>query len=420
VIREASAFVVGFNILLSALAARADTRTDADEDPRDRRHVEPAVLPSFGGSTDTGVELGGLLQLARFEPGARPYAWRVVGQLAASVRDGPEGVELPFHDDYVRVDVPRFPAKGGRFLASVAYQRYTSLGYYGLGNVAAVSVPTPDPSGGRYTSYLSSTLLLDASVWQSLGDSRVSAVFGASIAWQDVEAYPGSLLATDVARSGGPNGVASYPLTGVRAGVLLDTRNHETAPTRGVFHDLVVAVAAPGINTFSFADVTLTTRFYVPVLGERLVLSMRALADVLTGDVPIVQQAAYGGVFGGAGPGGANGVRGVPFGRFVGDTKVIGNLELRSLLVPVDLADQHLVLGAAAFVDAGRVWSKPLGADPARDGGNPGLHVGMGGGPRVRWGDSFLLRLDLAYAPGADAAGRNGTVGFYITGDAPF
>jgi hypothetical protein len=94
-------------------------------------------------------------------------------------------------------------------------------------------------------------------------------------------------------------------------------------------------------------------------------------------------------------------VRGIPQGRLAGKSKAIANLEVRSFLLPFAIGSQRFVLGAVAFADAGRVWTHALSGSE-RD-GDFRLHWGAGGGPRVRWGDSLLIRADVAYAPlGAD------------------
>jgi hypothetical protein len=78
------------------------------------------------------------------------------------------------------------------------------------------------------------------------------------------------------------------------------------------------------------------------------------------------------------------------------------------------------MFGAAAFVDAGRVWADfeggdvdvlgPDGAVDRRplDDGLAGFELGVGGGLRLRWGETFIIRLDAAYSPTLD------TFGFYI------
>jgi Omp85 superfamily domain len=393
---------------------------DANVDRRDVAHSELGVLPAFGVSSDTGVQLGAYGQIAWFQPGARPYAARLRMQAALSIRDAEGGLELPFHDHFVRLDLPGFPNRTGRLWLDLGYERLTRGGYYGRGNASAAAAPSPDPSNGYFSSYLSEQLAFRLSFQQMLASPEWRLYAGVGIARHNAESYAGSRLAIDIQTGEAPPGVRSYFQSAVLAGLILDTRNHETFPTSGLFHDLVLRAAPPGASALPFAGATLTTRFYGALAGEYLVVATRLLADVMVGDVPLAELGRFGGVLGQSGPGGQNGVRGIPLERYIGKTKVIGNLELRSLFLPFDIGRQHFAAGAAAFVDAGRVWTRTLGVDEARDGRALGLHFGYGGGPRLRWGDSFLLRLDIAYAPGAGASGHDGAVGAYLTTDATF
>jgi len=100
---------------------------------------------------------------------------------------------------------------------------------------------------------------------------------------------------------------------------------------------------------------------------------------------------------------GANGLRAYRLHAFAGDRRLIVNLEDRVRLTPELL---HLiVLGAAAFVDAGYAW--PPGSsfrlsDLRADAG-VGLRVGL---PRAS--RHALLRFDVAYALRPDLKGRRG------------
>jgi hypothetical protein len=92
----------------------------------------------------------------------------------------------------------------------------------------------------------------------------------------------------------------------------------------------------------------------------------------------------------------------VPQGRLAGQTKLIGNCEIRAQLFPFRIRSQRFAVMVAGFADAGRVWTRAFAGAPGHDGAFR-LHWGAGGGPRLRWGDSLLIRADVAYAPlGAD------------------
>jgi outer membrane protein assembly factor BamA len=184
-------------------------------------------------------------------------------------------------------------------------------------------------------------------------------------------------------------------------GLVRDTRNHETVPTRGYYHDASLRCGAGMRNGDSYCAVNITSRGYLGIVGEYLVLAGRVLGDAEFGRPPLLELTRYGGVEAGTGPGGSRGIRGIPQGRLAGKTKVIANLEVRSFFLPFSVGGQRFCLGTVLFADAGRVWAEALTASE-RD-GSFRVHWGTGGGLRLRWGDSLLVRADVAYAPlGAD------------------
>ncbi len=100
---------------------------------------------------------------------------------------------------------------------------------------------------------------------------------------------------------------------------------------------------------------------------------------------------------------GANGLRAYRLHAFAGDRRLIVNLEDRIRLTPELL---HLiVLGAAAFVDAGYAWppGSPMRLSDLRADAGVGLRVGL---PRAS--RHALVRFDLAYALRPDLKGRRG------------
>jgi hypothetical protein len=59
------------------------------------------------------------------------------------------------------------------------------------------------------------------------------------------------------------------------------------------------------------------------------------------------------------------------------------------------------------FFDTGRTWAD-YRALTHLDGEGLGLKIGAGGGLRLQWGETFLIRVDPAWSPDADP------VGFYV------
>ena len=147
-----------------------------------------------------------------------------------------------------------------------------------------------------------------------------------------------------------------------------------------------------------YGGLHLQARFYGSLYGDWLVVAGRVLADALFGQPPLHELARFAGQWPDYGPGGATSVRGIPLQRYHGKIKLMGNLELRSKFVRFNFANRPLSLGLIGFFDAGRVWAdwRP---EPTLDGEALGIGVGVGGGLRVQWGGTFVVRADVGWSP---------------------
>jgi hypothetical protein len=390
-----------------ALCARSALGTEPDSGDR----LEPGLLPVVVGDTDVGVKLGLFAQLARFDGGPGPYAWRTQLVGVVSVREGPTGTEMPHREASLNLDWPRAWGQPVRLFGEVAYLDTTNLGYYGIGNAShaeqrwAGLAEGSDPfvAARRFYQYRGRVPQLRIlAQWIPGGWWRPFA--GVSLRWARIVSYPGSLLERDTAGGASPiHGADEYLDPQLLAGIAFDSRDHETVTTSGMWHDASIRCtpAAAGAEAYCGANVTL--RGYVPIAGERLSVATRLLGDVLSANAPLFELSRYGGIMQGTGPAGSRGIRGAPQGRLAGRTKVLANVEIRSFFVSFALGDQRFSVGAAAFADTGRVWTDPFAGIRALDGQGLGLHAGFGAGPRLRWGDSLLIRADVAYsALGAD------------------
>jgi hypothetical protein len=398
--------VEGFHRFAASIAAAlALASSSAHGAEPDTNRYEPGILPVVAGDTDVGLKLGAFAQLARFQGDVRPYAWR--GQVlgAVSVREGPTGTESPYREAYLRLDVPHAAYDSLRLRIELSYLRTTNRGYYGLGNASEATQkwaglePGSDAyvTARRYYQYDGATPALRIAALAELGPAW--SFFGdVSLAWTKIAVYPGSLLEHDVA-AGLVRGVSDRFQPAIQAGFVHDTRDHETVPTSGQWHDASVR-CSPGFGRIeAWCGANLTLRGYVPIAGRNLSLAGRLLGDVVSARAPLIALSTYGGMEPGTGLGGSASIRGVPQGRLQGRTKLIGNFEIRSLFLPFSIGDQRFELGAAALGDVGRVLVDPLRAVQPLDGPTWTLHWGVGAGPRLRWGDALLIRCDFAYAP---------------------
>lgn len=409
------------------------TQVAARPDDKDPYRVEFGALPATNYDSDLGFGFGVIGTLARFHPSYRPFRWRVEFLAYATIKKSPDGgVELSYHDDYVTLDLPGLMDNRLRLLLQGGFRRSSTSGYYGLGSAS----PPPDSDLARYYQYDRIYPYARAmgrfELWDRSTEAharRLEAFAGLGYWYNTMNLYEGSLLEAqaELAEQDTPDGRAlgallhgteDHSLLMPAVGLLWDTRDHETTPTRGNFTELALR-GAPSLDAdIQFAGVSLNTRWFMSLSGdERLVLAARAIGDALFGTPPVYELTAVGGFTRGDAPGGGGAVRGVAGQRFHGKIKVVGNLELRAQFLPFTLAKQRFNLGAIAFLDAGRVWAdyeRVEVAGEALDEGFSDFAVGVGAGLRLKWGETFIVRVDPAYSVTEE------TFGLYINVDHVF
>jgi hypothetical protein len=153
-------------------------------------------------------------------------------------------------------------------------------------------------------------------------------------------------------------------------------------------------------SRYHFGSTTLDTRSFVPLAGEYLVMALRLRGDAFFGEVPFheLDQGL---------------IRGIPSRRYHGKIKVLGSVEFRSTFYRFHVFKQHLGFGAVAFFDTGRVWAD-YRSQPELDGRDLGLKYGVGGGLRALWGETRVVRTDIAYSPVKDEISPDQPVSIYV------
>ena len=133
----------------------------------------------------------------------------------------------------------------------------------------------------------------------------------------------------------------------IRGGLVVDWRDQEVDPHRGVFAEVLVG------NGSGYTRTTAAVRAYAHPFG-RLMLAGRLAAERMTGDPPVAAQLT---VESSQGPatalGGYFSLRGYHDGRFVGPGKLLGGVEARYAIV---WAPRVLEIKLVAFYDFGRVF----------------------------------------------------------------
>lgn len=388
-------------LLLVTSAAAADDAAPVAKTAK----TEVTALPLFGGDSDIGLGGGFLLSVARVDPKYAPYRWAIDSTGLITFKSAPSGgVDVPYQDYVVKLTLPHLVKDRLRLELRGSFNWLSSVKYYGLGNASRLDPPLSDLPSPRYYQFERIDPSLRATLRVAVA-SGLSFIVGAMYTHNWIEAPPDGKLANDM-RSGSPavkallGGTAPHGVLKLEYGVLFDRRDNEVSTKRGVFHQATVRLSPGGPGLFlpyRFGEANVTVRFFVPLGTPRVVLAFRGVVDLLFGDVPFYELALFEDT---NAIGGVNGVRGVPAQRYYGKAKVLGNLEVRTDIVDFKLFKKPYKLGVVGFFDAGRVWTD-YEPHPELDGTGFGLKYGVGGGVRLQSGESFVLRVDVAWSPDA-------------------
>jgi hypothetical protein len=401
-------------VLAGALAKPTNCRAD-DPAPDaassgktpDKAKTEFTIVPFVGGNSDMGFGGGYVAALARLEPKLEPYLYRIENAGSATIgRVGTGHVRPQYADIYVLFSFPNIVRDRLGLDVRVSYTLEANLKYYGLGNASRV------PEGGDPTdSYFEHgrTHPTVRATWEyRVKPFALSFGFSYTQNWFDVP--EGTLLATDM-ESAEPiirnllGEAKSHGTPDISLAVAWDTRDNEMSPVRGVYvtERLNVIPGTFGAADYRYARVGSALHAFVPLVPRhrRLVLALRAVGDLLFGDPPFYELPRFDDTFA---VGGSKGVRGVPAQRYYGRIKALANVELRSELFSAHIFGDERRFGLVGFTDFGRVWAD-YHERPELDGTGLDLKYGVGGGLRMASGETFVLRLDVAWSPDANPVG---------------
>lgn len=385
---------------LSAVAEPAAAAPLPQGDPALRMR-EYGVLPFIGGDTDIGLGVGLLGNVASLDPRYEPFKWRAELGAFLSSKLGADGTEkrLTFQDYYVAFVAPEILAGRLRLEIRPSFTREGTLKYYGVGNASrapAEHVPSRD-----FYERTHPTLLSRARVKMA---ETLFVEAGASYTYNSLRVDPQSRLAADLAAGLDPLGETNpeadaHGVALFEVALMYDSRDQEIDPEAGQFHAVRLRVSpAMGEHApYSYQGLNGTARFYLPLAQRRVTIALRTVADLLLGEAPFYELSRFDET---SAIGGLRGVRGVPAQRYYGKAKLFANLEARVRAAEFSLWKKPYILGIAAFLDGGRLWSD-LSPSAALDGRGVGLKYGVGAGLRVQRGKTFVVRADLAWSPDA-------------------
>jgi outer membrane protein assembly factor BamA len=352
------------------------------------RGLEIGGFPAVNYDSDEGYGFGAVAELYHYgDGGVTPYVWTLQPTVFATT-EGRRDFTLFF-------DAPHLLGGGWRLDAWAGSERHIATPYYGWGNDAEYDETRVTDANPSFYRYGRTRRRLAANLQRDVSGLPVRVLFGVGMTRTSVEPVPKGEGTTRYAQEvvDDPDVTEVGWSNHVRVGLVWDTRDRETAPSRGSWTELIVQVVDEALaSDWSYTRWTLTDRRYFG-LGSRLVLAHRILLQGTSGHVPIrdaqvlqtsfKQQEALGG---------AKSVRGVLKNRYVGKGMLVWNIELRWRAVDFRLLERSFHVTLSMFLDSGRVWAESIDLGDLWD----DHHRGVGGGIRLGMGNNFTVAFDAA------------------------
>jgi outer membrane protein assembly factor BamA len=345
-------------------------------------------LPFVFYSPNTGWNYGTRLHWADYR--RRPYRYK----LTLHVQKSSAGKVK----NRLRLKVPRISGTGFGLRLEASLERNLRTRYYGLGNDSVndkslLDRKSPDYKDENYYHYI---LKEDPRLILSLLRhiyGPVSMSTGLGLERTDVDPLGRKAFYLD---QGTPDGVKDG-FTGFLSLTLeWDSRDDETVPSSGVFHEWSYQSSRNSVIGLFFREInfqryTFTDTRYLSH-SSRLSFAHRAVFEVLAGEIPLYAYGEIGGTHRVKGLGGNQSLRGFDTQRFTDDVRFFSNAEVRYQLHSMCFFKQYLEWYGVAYLDTGRVWPD------LADAGVSGMHWSSGGGLRLSWDRDFVIRFGVGYS----------------------
>jgi len=255
---------------------------------------------------------------------------------------------------------------GWRLALTLTAARANRLGYYGQGNNSPYDADSVTPARPYFYRVSRTTQVARFTVQRRIA-GPVRLLAGATLEHTGFRELPGeSQFQRD--RIAGTIGPGEVPFNDhvVRGGIVVDWRDQEIDPHRGVFVEGLVGRGR------GYTRTTAAARVYLHPF-EKVMVAARVAGEKMTGSPPVSAQMT---MESSEGPllalGGYRSLRGYYDARFVGPGKIAAGVEVRYALL---WAPRLLELKLVAFYDCGRVFAPGESVRLTSD----GLHSSAGG-----------------------------------------
>lgn len=313
------------------------------------------------------------------------------------------------------VDIPYIFKSQWRVRVEGIYENDPNMVYFGINekSLAPLTNPVTGTSYSAYDSYINSlndtykdynrytetnNVMLDASGERSFFKSKMRAIIGLRWASMNINPISGASFIQNDYTNGTLLGLGHTNVTMVQAGLVYDTRDLESDPSKGVFAEVTneLSLKALGSN-YNFNKVFVQAKVYqrlLPNVFKKMIFALRGGIAGLNGNAPMYEYmeewSSEGGVYDVVG--GRFALRGYKQARFLANYLTFINAELRVRFAQCTLLKQHLAFGAVPFFDVGGV-----GDTPSRlFGYAANYRYAEGLGLRIAWNVNTILRFDYA------------------------
>ena len=347
--------------------------------------LEFGGVPAINYDADEGFGYGAIVELYHYGDGTRaPYLWTLQPTVFLTT-EGRRDFTLFF-------DAPHALPGRWRLGAYLGSAKQLATPYYGLGNASAYDPDAVSDLNPYFYRFGRTRRSATVNLQHPLGDSPLRVLVGIGAVHGSIVTVPYSegttFLEQDTALSAGQleDGWTNYG----RAGLVWDSRDRETGPTRGTWTEVLVQRVSEHLgSSASYTRWTFTDRRYFnagPLVFAHRVLLQGTSESVPLHDMHLIQNSFKQQ----EGLGGAKSVRGVLKNRFVGRGMMVWNAELRYRALDFGLMGKPFHMVLSGFADAGRVWEEGVQFGEVFS----DLHRGYGGGMRIGMGENFTVAVD--------------------------
>lgn len=390
----------------------ADTVQTESSAPKVKKGWNFGPLPAVGYNSDLGFQIGALCDIYNYGDGSKYPEYIHKFNIEASYYTKGSGVFHFFYDS--KYLIPKV-----RLTTAITYMPNRKFPFYGFNGLSSPYNSAMDSNRDDSVAFYSMrrNLLRVLADFQGKIKGPWGWAAGVSFWWYDLRSINlkqyksdntlyNRYIASGIIDADEAHGGSHFEF---KAGVVYDTRDHEAAPSRGIWSE-VCAFGSPDIfrNKYHYLKLSAHYRQYIPVWTDRIVFAYHlAYQGLIAGRAPFYEQQNIATLYlrqiDSEGLGSINTVRGVLRNRLIGNGYAWGNFELRCRLVSFDFIKQHWYVAVNPFFDMGSIVQQ-FRLDRMRNsadsliysGKGEILHMSAGMGVKLVMNSNFIVSVEAA------------------------